>query len=124
MDNIVIRGEAFSPCEKGDISRIVKLDTSSYGFNMYLLEVASTINIIVIENYGGGLVFVVLDSTGANGVGAFTFMYEDECRLREKIRHDTRFYYFDIPSGTIYVRKQQFDRFLDMLVECRGENSG
>jgi len=101
--------------EKGTIKRIRKVkELSGAGYNTYLITVESTIDLVLIQHYGGGYGLCVIDYTDGDGIGCFAFRSLDE--LMRMVYWDGKYYYFKIMSGRdVRVNREQFNKVIELL---------
>jgi len=101
--------------EKGDILRVkVVEELSEAGFDTYIIRVESTVDIIAVSHYGGGIALTVLDITA--GYGVYSRAFRNICELRRIVKHDDRYYYFPLLTpGEVWVRKDQLEEVLKKI---------
>ncbi len=95
--------------EKGTVLSIIKVkELSERGYDTYLIKVESTIEIILVYHYGGGIGVVVIDYTSGDGLYAGAF--RNICEMKMNVPHDNRHYYFTLLTPyEIRVNKQQLE---------------
>jgi len=97
---------------KGEVLRVKAIEElSGGGFDTYLVGVESTVDVILVVHYGGGVSLTVIDFTSSHGIYAGAF--RNVCELRDRVKHDDKYYYFNVLTPSeVYIRKDQLEDVL------------